>query len=40
LQKAIIELLNYATEDFQLDFSVSAGGIFSGEAAVRGKGFG
>ena len=38
--RALIELLTYSTEDFQLDASIWAGGVFSGEAAIRGKGFG
>lgn len=40
MYNALIELFNYATEDFQLDLSVCAGGIFSGEGTIRGKGFG
>lgn len=40
MYNALIELFNYATEDFQLDFSICVGGIFSGDGAIRGKGFG
>lgn len=38
--RAIIDLMNLTTEDFQLDFTVYVGGIYSFETAVRGKGLG
>ena len=40
IDRAIISLLEYATEDFQFDISVSIGGLFSGEGVIKGKGFG
>ena len=40
MMKSIIDLFSNTPEDFQLDFSVYAGGIYSAEAAIRGKGLG
>ena len=38
--KTMIDLFALTPDDFQFDFSVYAGGIYSFETSVRGKGFG
>lgn len=38
--KAFIDLMSFTPEDFQLDVSLYIGGVYSAEAAVRGKGLG
>lgn len=40
LNRSLIDLMNYTPEDFQFDFSIYLGGIYSAEASIRGKGFG